>query len=133
MQERVKRQVRRRAGNRCEYCGLRQEQDRFHSFHLEHVIAQAHGGSDALDNLALACHQCNLHKGTNLSGLDPDTNRLVRLFHPRKDRWQDHFTREGIRIAGRTAIGRTTAWVLQMNSEERLDLRRLLLALGELD
>ena len=129
----VRDQVRQRARNRCEYCRLRQEHDRFHSFHVEHVIARKHGGTDDLDNLALACHQCNLHKGTNLTGRDPDTNEGVRLFDPRKDRWSIHFARDGSRIAGRTAIGRTTAWVLQMNSDERVELRRILSELGELD
>jgi hypothetical protein len=31
------------------------------------------GGSDDPDNLALACHHCNLHKGPNLAGVDPRT------------------------------------------------------------
>lgn len=133
MQARLREQVRQRASNRCEYCRLRPEQDRFHPFHVEHIIARKHGGTDDLNNLALACHQCNLHKGTNLSGLDPDTNEMVRLFRPRQDRWPDHFARDGSRIAGLTAIGRTTAWLLQMNSEERLELRRVLSELGGLD
>ncbi len=49
-----------------------------------------HGGEDELDNLALSCHLCNSKKGPNLSGLDPDTGALTRLFHPRTDRWTDH-------------------------------------------
>ena len=83
--------------------------------------------------LALACHACNLHKGTNLASFDPDTNEVTRLFHPRRDRWEEHFAANGPRIAGRTVIGRTTAWLLQMNSEERVELRTVLLELGELD
>jgi len=39
---------------------------------------------------------------------------------------------DGPRIAGLTPIGRTTAWLLQMNSDERIELRRVLLQLGEL-
>ena len=126
-------QVRQRAGNRCEYCRLRQDNDRFHPFHVEHIVPRKHRGADALENLALACHQCNLHKGPNLSGLDPDTSQMVRLFNPRQDHWREHFAFDGIRITGLTDIGRTTAWVLQMNSEDRLELRRVLSALGELD
>jgi len=68
---------------------------------------------DDLENLAWACHQCNLHKGTNLAGIDPDSNELVRLFHPRRDRWEDHFRKDGPLVVGLTAIGRTTAWLLQ--------------------
>ena len=39
--------------------------------HIDHVIAQQHGGVTAASNLALACYACNLHKGPNLSGRDP--------------------------------------------------------------
>ncbi len=54
---------------------------------------------------------CNLHKGTNLFGLDPDTNLPVRLFDPRKDVWGNHFQRDSALILGITDIGRTTAWL----------------------
>ena len=50
--------VRTRAGNRCEYCLLRQERTGL-SHHIEHIIAKQHGGSDAPENLALACNRCN--------------------------------------------------------------------------
>ena len=133
MDQALRDQVRQRAGNRCEYCGLRQEHDHFHPFHVEHIVARQHGGSDRLENLALACQQCNLHKGPNLTGRDPDTNEVTRLFDPRKDNWSDHLARSGRRIVGRSATGRTTAWLLQMNSDERLELRAALLELGELD
>jgi len=133
MDAEFRRFVRQRAGNRCEYCRLHQRHDRLHPFHIEHIIARQHRGSDEPNNLALACHQCNLHKGTNLSSFDPDTNEIVRLFHPRRDRWADHFKLDGPLVVGITAAGRTTAWLLQMNSDERLEWRRVLLALGELE
>ena len=62
--------VRERADNRCEYCLLRQEYCEF-THHIEHVVSKQHGGRDAVDNLALACHRCNLKKGPNLTGVDP--------------------------------------------------------------
>jgi hypothetical protein len=133
MDAKLRRRAQLRARNRCEYCRLRQVHDPFHTFHVEHIIARQHRGSDKLENLAWACHQCNLHKGTNFASFDPDTNEVVRLFHPRKDRWFDHFRFEGPRVAGISSTGRTTAWLLQMNSEERLELRSLLIELGELD
>src|SRR5919106_1904000 len=117
----LRRFVRERANDRCEeYCRLRQRHDRFHSFHREHIISRQHRGSDDSENLAWACHQCNLHKGPNLTGVDPDTNEVVRLFHPRRDKWQEHFALEGPYIVGLTPVGRTTAWLLQMNSEARV-------------
>ena len=46
--------VRQRAGNRCEYCGILQEQMSAAAFHVDHIIAKQHGGSDDPSNLALA-------------------------------------------------------------------------------
>ena len=82
-----------------------------------------HGGSDDLDNLALACIDCNLHKGPNLTGVDPETEAITVLFHPRQHRWDEHFEWRGIHLIGRTAIGRTTVRVLNMNSEDQLSLQ----------
>src|SRR5438445_13579582 len=63
-----RRYVRQRAGNRCEYCLMKQEFDEL-VFQIEHIIPRKHHGSDATDNLALACFSCNNHKGPNLTGL----------------------------------------------------------------
>jgi 5-methylcytosine-specific restriction endonuclease McrA len=68
----VKDLVRQRAGDRCEYCGLRQKHSHL-AHHIEHIVAKQHGGTDELGNLALACHRCNLRKGPNLTGIDPVT------------------------------------------------------------
>jgi hypothetical protein len=123
--------VRRRAGERCEYCLLRQEQTGL-THHVEHVTAKQHGGTDDTDNLALACNRCNACKGPNLSGIDLETSALVPLFHPRLDTWADHFEFQQARIVGRTPKGRATVAVLQMNDDRRLERRAELLALGEL-
>jgi len=117
----------------AEYCRLRQEHEEESPFHVEHIVAQQHGGTDDGENLALACGWCNAIKGPNLASIDPDTGELTRLFHPRKDRWEDHFRRAGARIAGVTDVWRTTAWLLQFNEADNLAQRELLLALGELD
>ena len=77
----------------------------------------------ATRDLALACHRCNLRKGPNLTGIDPQTGQVTRLFHPRQDRWSDHFVFEGACIAGLTAAGRATIHVLDLNDPRRLDLR----------
>ncbi|OJW21648.1 MAG: hypothetical protein BGO49_09845 [Planctomycetales bacterium 71-10] len=123
--------VRTRAGDRCEYCLLRQDQTGL-AHHVEHIIARQHGGGDDPDNLALACNRCNVCKGPNLTGIDADTSALVPLFHPRQDAWDEHFEFQQARIVGRTPRGRATVHVLQMNDERRLERRAELLALGEL-
>jgi len=109
--------VRRRAGDRCEYCQVRQDDEPFFRFQIEHIVAKQHGGSDSVENLALACPRCNLHKGPNVAGIDPDTGVLTPLFHPRTQRWEDHFvfdSAEGA-IHGQTPVGRVTVHVLNMN------------------
>jgi hypothetical protein len=123
--------VQRRAGERCEYCRLHQEHSDL-KHHVEHIMAKQHGGSDGVDNLALACHRCNLHKGPNLTGIDPQTGEVAFLFHPRRDRWSDHFAFAGLRINGISAVGRATVQVLNMNDARRLDVRAEIRKHGEL-
>lgn len=127
----LRRQVLQRANHRCEYCRLHQTHHPLVSFHVEHITARQHGGGDTPENLALACHRCNLRKGTNLTGFDPETGVLTRLFHPRQDSWPEHFDLRDGQIIGLTAIGRTTASLLRMNTPDRIDLRRALLMAGQ--
>ena len=118
--------VRQRAGERCEYCRLPDWLDYLDPFHLEHVLPRQHGGDDQHGNLAWACSRCNRRKGTNLAAIDPDTGLQVPLFDPRRDRWTDHFEFNAGWIYGRTAPGRATVGLLEMNVPRRLEVRRLL-------
>jgi hypothetical protein len=127
--ETLRRLVRQRANEACEYCRMPQSLYP-HPFQVEHVIAQQHGGPTTDDNLALACQHCNLHKGPNLAGIDPVTRQLTRLFHPRRDVWEDHFEWSGHELAGRTAVGRTTVAVLAINDPLYRSVRAALLAEG---
>lgn len=115
--------VRQRADHRCEYCQIHQDDSPLAALHIEHIRPRKHGGGDDHSNLCLACIDCNLHKGSNLTGIDPDSDAMTPLFHPREQKWEDHFPWDGIHIAGRTDIGRTTIRVLCMNSDEQLELR----------
>ncbi len=87
------------------------------------TFAPKHHGGDELENLALACIDCNLHKGSNLAGIDPLSSQLTELFHPRQHVWEDHFEIIQGRIRGKTAIGRVTVDVMNFNSEEQVLLR----------
>lgn len=124
--------VRQRAGQRCEYCRLPQSASALR-FHIEHIIARQHGGTDDPANLALACPECNYQKGTNLGSIDPDTGKVTPLFHPRRDHWAEHFARDAARIVGKSSTGRTTVWLLEMNTGDRLRWREMLLHLGLLE
>lgn len=102
------------------------------AFHVEHIIARQHGGTDDESNLALACDRSNLAKGPNLASIDPETNETVTLYHPRKQCWSDHFVRDKGRITGRTPTGRGTVRLLAMNADRRVQLRRELLDAGQI-
>jgi uncharacterized protein (TIGR02646 family) len=114
--------VRQRAGGRCEYCRLH-EDDSTLAMHVEHVTPRKHGGRTAFDNLALACGQCNLHRGTDLVSIDPSTGQRTELFDPRKDDWETHFMFVDDMIEGLTPKGRATVALLRMNDPDRRSLR----------
>jgi hypothetical protein len=118
------RRVWERAGDRCEYGQL---PSAFHPapFQIDHIIARQHGGKTELENLALACIHCNRFKGPNVAGLDPDTREIVRLFHPRRDSWADHFVWDGPELKARTQMGRATIAVLVINDPEVVAVRRV--------
>jgi len=128
MKRSLQRLVRQRAQSQCEYCWLPQS---YHPlpFHVDHIIAQQHHGSTISANLALACYDCNQYKGPNIASIDPDTADLTPLFHPRRDRWHEHFQWDGPALIGKTPIGRATVQLLRINEPIRVAHRRMLVAL----
>jgi len=120
--------VARRANHQCEYC-LAPEEFFNSPFEVEHLVPRARGGGNDTANLALACRNCNGSKLARLVLRDPETDTQVHIFHPRADRWSDHFgfrlTDDGVEIAGKTAVGRATAMHLHMNSAKAVEARTL--------
>ena len=131
MDESLRQFVRERAGDRCEYCRLPQTAAPFLRFHVEHIQATQHVQDDSESNLCLACPRCNLQKGPNLSTLSLPDRKLIRLFHPREDKWSDHFEVVDGRIVGKSDVGAATARLLLMNAGDQLRIRRKLIARGE--
>jgi hypothetical protein len=125
MDPELEHQVRARAGFRCEYCRFPEELAEL-PFQLDHTIARQHGGQTEPGNLALACCYCNRHKGPNLSGVDPASGEVVRLFSPRTDWWEEHFEWDGPVLVGRTPKGRATVATLRINRSDRVAVRRAL-------
>jgi hypothetical protein len=126
----LRRLVTTRAEGICEYCLINIEDTHFGCC-VEHVIAEKHGGATNAENLAFACVFCNRYKGSDLGSLDPHSGVLVRFFHPRTDRWSDHFRlTEDMEITPCTDVGRVTVTVLRHNSSERLLERQELHAHG---
>ncbi|KYC42367.1 HNH endonuclease [Scytonema hofmannii PCC 7110] len=114
--------VRHRANFRCEYCHYLE----FLStspLTIDHIIPKSLGGSDDVNNLALACRRCNERHYNFTVGLDPDTQQEVPLFNPRQQQWSEHFlwTKDGTKIVGTTAVGRATCNRLDLNDERRID------------
>ena len=120
--------VRERAGRRCEYCRVHDEDYDVVAFHVEHVIARQHGGIDDPDMLCWACAECNWAKGPNLAALSG--GKLYPLFNPRKQNWHRHFRWEHTILVGKTKTGIVTVQVLSINDPARVMLRENLLFEG---
>jgi hypothetical protein len=119
--------IARRAGECCEYC---RSQARFSPdpFSIEHIRPRSKGGTDEDDNLALACQGCNNRKYTHVEARDPVSGNLVSLYHPRRQRWADHFSwnENFTLVIGLTPTGRATVELLKLNREGVVNLRRVL-------
>jgi hypothetical protein len=126
----LKRQVRKRAGDRCEYCHLPQAVA-IVKFEIDHIVASKHHGPYELSNLALSCWYCNSAKGPNIAGKDPLTGVTTPLFNPREDAWERHFEWDGAILLGLTATGRTTIDVLRINDEYVVEVRESLILEGK--
>ncbi len=121
-----------RAEGRCEYCQSWVEYAT-QSFDVDHIIPISRGDLSSLENLAYACSGCNRHKFNRLTGFDPVEGNEVALFHPRHERWQDHFgwSEDYTLIIGITPIGRATVDALQLNRNGVINLRKLLRLIGK--
>jgi HNH endonuclease len=121
-----------RARGCCEYC---RSQARYatESFSVEHILARAKGGATATENLALACQGCNNHKYDKSEAPDPISSTVAPLYHPQRDRWEEHFvwSDDFTLILGLTPSGRATVEALYLNREGVVNLRRLLYAVGQ--
>lgn len=129
MDESLAREVRRRAGDACEYCRMASSLHPM-PFEVDHIIARKHHGPTTLGNLALSCLHCNSHKGSNIAGIDPITRALTGLFHPRRHKWSRHFRWDGPYLVGRTPVGRVTVDVLVINDPVYVSVRLALIEEG---
>ncbi len=129
--ETVRAQVVAQAGGVCEYCRYPEE---FNAgrFAVDHIVPRVQGGASMLTNLALACRSCNERKQDAREAFDPATGEMVRLFHPRQDLWEEHFTGSSdFRfVVGLTPVGRATIARLQTNHEGVVRQREVLHQLG---
>ncbi|MEB3295853.1 MAG: HNH endonuclease signature motif containing protein [Synechococcales bacterium] len=114
--------VQQRANFRCEYCHYPKILSSA-PLSIDHLTPKSLGGTDDLDNLALACRRCNECRYNFTTGTDPKTALETPLFNPRRDTWGDHFigSADATLIIGRTPIGRATCERLDLNDDRRND------------
>ena len=123
----IRKTVRKRAGECCEYCKIL-DSHRSSYFHTDHIIPVSKGGLTILENLAYSCGGCNPKKSAKTTATDPATGQKIPLFHPRKDDWNDHFKwdENKLHIIGITLKGELTIQTLDMNRQGLINLRGLL-------
>lgn len=120
-----------RAKFKCEYCF---SLDAYSSapFNIEHIIPIIKSGTNNIDNLALACYGCNLHKYNKIFGIDDETTLLAPLYNPRIEEWKKHFkwNDDFTIIIGLTNIGRATVNTLKLNRFRLLNQRLVFRNIG---
>lgn len=111
--------------HRCCYC-LTSEENSGIAMTIDHIIPRSQNGETSFENVCLACRSCNEYKGKKTTTTDPLTGEIIPLFHPRKQKWNEHFTwsADGTKIEGLTAIGRGTIIALRMNNAVIVSARR---------
>ena len=118
----LRRLVIQRAKNRCEYCGISQV-GQVATFHIDHIVPVVAGGETTAENLALACVSCSLRKGAKQDLKDLETGEVVSIFNPRQRLWKEHFTWNGVQVAGLTPMGRATVQALDLNRATMMTIR----------
>ena len=111
----LRKQVYKRANSCCEYCFF-PEIATLSSHEVDHIIAEKHGGLTEADNLALSCTLCNKYKGSDLTSIDPETENIIPLYHPRRDIWNEHFRLDRAEILPITSIASRDCKVIAIKS-----------------
>lgn len=127
----IRRETELHFNERCAYC-LSPQALMNVAFEVDHILPEKEGGLTVSDNLALSCPLCNGFKSARSHGNDPESGRVIRLFHPRKQNWQRHFrwADDGQTIQGITRSDRATVVALQLNNLNLVRLRTIWLAIG---
>ena len=99
---------------------------------VEHILPLVAGGSSLIDNLCLSCYRCNEFKGPRTQARDPLDGQNSPLYHPRQQRWSDHFgwSADATILHGLTAYGRATIEALHLNNDWIVQARRIWIGIG---
>lgn len=127
----IAKRVRNEARYRCGYC-LTSEILIGMAMEFDHLLPHSEGGKTVEENLWLACRRCNEFKGSQVTALDPKTEKTIALFNPRFQIWAGHFkwNNDGTEIIGTTACGRATVQALKLNHEIIVVARKMWVSVG---
>ncbi len=67
--------IMKRDGNKCLYCGSRSD------LTIDHIIPKSRGGGDSWENLATACSSCN-HKKGNRTPKEAEMPLMKKVYRP---------------------------------------------------
>jgi hypothetical protein len=128
----LRRLVRARAREICEYCRSREDHST-QSFCFEHILPRVAGGKTTAENLAYSYQGCNAHKATRTEAVDYLNGKQAKLFNPRQMIWSEHFSwnEDFSEAVGVTPTGRATVEALKLNRRGLVNLRRALYAMGK--
>ncbi len=93
---------------------------------FDHVEPRSLGGPTTFENVCQSCRPCNEFKSDTRHAEDPLTGERVKLFHPRRQSWRDHFawSADASKIEGLTSTGRATVVALRLNRQALVAARR---------
>ena len=128
----LKRRIREKFQDCCAYCLSPQTLIPV-TFEFDHIIPTSAGGKTMFENLCLACPSCNSYKHDAREVSDPETGKIITLFHPQQDNWQEHFAwnETYTLLLGKTPSAKVTLVKLHMNRPALVELRELWVAFGK--
>lgn len=126
----LRQQVLERGQKRCEYCQTAKKIVTV--IEIDHIVPISAGGLTTLNNLCVACHNCNNTKLDYQTGIDPENGQEYPLFNPRIHQWAEHFrwSEDYILVIGLTPIGRATVERLDMNADDVVESREIWVGAG---
>lgn len=128
----TKEQLKAVSNNLCEYC---KSPKAFSTelFTNDHIIPVSKDGTNEFENLAYSCSGCNTFKHDKAEVYHAGLDKMISLFHPRKQVWSEHFAwnKDYTQIIPLTPIGYVTIEQLQLNREQLQNLRAVLVIVGK--
>jgi len=105
-----RRNVFRRDGHTCQYCGCRPGSE---ELTIDHVVPRSHGGKSTWKNCVLACISCNTRKADRT----PQQAHMPLLKEPARPRWNPLYAPHGVRIESWTRFVSEAYWNVELEEQ----------------